>query len=76
MNQSQIDLWPLSVQASVSTSFGLLPKLGQCPWQVIRCLWSGASNPIGRQAFSSTYNWPHLAAEVQTRRAICNAPGE
>jgi hypothetical protein len=27
----------LELQAA-GTNFGLLPKLGQCPWQVIRCL--------------------------------------
>jgi hypothetical protein len=29
---------------------------------------SGAFDPIGRRVFSSTYNWPLLAAEVQIRR--------
>ena len=32
----------------------------------------GASDPIGRRVFSSTYNWPLLAAGLRIRNAIFN----
>jgi hypothetical protein len=47
---------------------GLLPKFGQCPRQVIRSL-CVPPDPIGKQVFSSTYNWRILAAGLRIRSA-------
>ena len=54
MKPSQIDLWRLQVQAGGWDNFGLLPKLGHCPLQVIRCLCREFSFQIVREVFSST----------------------